>query len=64
MEYYIEESITPFGEALDAKVSLPAKKSLQNINGNSPRLGKQRAYTLHYIVVNLLWMAKMSRPEI
>ena len=40
MNVYIEESITLFGEELDATVSSPPKKGLQKINENSPRINK------------------------
>ena len=32
MKYYIEESITSLGEVLDAKLSSPAKKDIQNLD--------------------------------
>ena len=45
-KYYIEESIKSFEEALDADVSSPAKKGLQKINENLPKLYKQEVYKL------------------
>ena len=64
MKNYIEEPLTSFGEALDAKVSPRAKKSFKNINENSQILDKQESETLHYIVAKLLWAAKRGRPKI
>ena len=43
MKDYIEEQLTSFGKALDAKVSTQAKKSFKNINENSQILDKQES---------------------
>ena len=61
---YIEKSIESFGEALDAKVSSTAKKGLQTINESSPKMDKQEAYSLHYIVAKLIWVAKRGITKI
>ena len=64
MKDCIEESIASFVEALDEKLSLPAKKDLQNINENSTRLDKQEADTLHYTVAKILQEKKRGRNVI
>ena len=64
MKDCIEKPIESFGEALDAKVSSPAKKCLQNINESSPRLDKQEACTLHYIAAKLICVEKMGITDI
>ena len=58
------EAIASFGEALDASVSSPAKNGSQNINESSPILDTQELDTLHSIVVKLLWVEKVGRPDI
>ena len=64
MKDCIDEFIEKIGEALDAKISSPAKKVIQNINIISPRLDKQEADTLNYISEKLLWLEKRGRPDI
>ena len=52
MKDYIESYISLFVKILDAIVSSPEKKGLQNVNEDLPRLGKKDSDTLHSIVVN------------
>ena len=42
----------------------PSNKGMQNIHESSTRLEKKDAKILHSIVVKLLWVAKIIRPEI
>ena len=64
VKYYIEKSIDLFGEKLSTKVSLPAKKGLQNIYEISTRIEKKDTYIFHFIVAILLWVEKRGRPNI
>ena len=60
---YIKESIDLFGEELNAAVSSPARKGLQNIDKNSTRLEKY-AETLYSIVAKLIWVEKVEGPTL
>ena len=64
MKDYMNEYISLFDKILDSTVSSLAKKVLQNVNEDSPRLSNPDAYTLHYIVAKLLWVEKRGRQDI
>ena len=63
MKDFMDESIALFNKDIHATVSLPEKR-LHNISESSPIFYRQEAYILHSIVADILWVAKMVRPNI
>jgi hypothetical protein len=61
---YVREAITDFGEVVTRSAATPARKTLFNVNTQSPALDKDKADRFHRIVAKLLYISKRCRLDI